>query len=338
MPIIKKMVLIVMATVAIVFLFEMLFRVIPFHKDAGATISGLVISDPELGWRLKPYAEGPLATNALGFRDTPYNPRADIVILLLGDSLSWGDGLGDIKKGYPFLLEKALSRETHRTVEVINAAVPGYSTFQQLRYLQLYGLDLNPDLVILQFCLNDVVERYVSCAAYGGDNVFLGIDTRQFIKGINGWLLKHSRLYEAAMRGVIGLCRDRKAYDVRKLAADTLSQELRSAWDQALSEIDGIHRLCQEKRVPLMIVAAPYRFQLHRPGKTDQPQKILRRYGREHHVPVVDLLYGFVAAGAKTNPALFLFNDANHFSRQGHELTAALLVKPVLRIITEMNL
>ena len=74
----------------LVCLLEIVFRIIPFHRDADQTVAGFVIPDRELGWRLNPYREGSLATNELGLRDTPYNAGADIKILLLGDSLSWG--------------------------------------------------------------------------------------------------------------------------------------------------------------------------------------------------------------------------------------------------------
>ena len=83
----------------------MFFRIFPFHKDSGQTLAGFVVRDKELGWRLKPRKEGPLATNELGFRDTPLNHNADETILLLGDSISWGDSVADLKKVYPYLFE-----------------------------------------------------------------------------------------------------------------------------------------------------------------------------------------------------------------------------------------
>ena len=58
----------------------------------------------------------------------------------------------------------------------------------------------NPDLVILQFCLNDVVERYLTVARFGGDNVFLGVDTRRAGSGLFAFLLRHSRAFERFYR------------------------------------------------------------------------------------------------------------------------------------------
>jgi hypothetical protein len=48
---------------------------------------------------------------------------------------------------------------------VINAGMPGYTTYQELEFLKLYGLEMEPDLVVLGFVFNDVVanelEKYI---------------------------------------------------------------------------------------------------------------------------------------------------------------------------------
>ena len=153
---------------------ELYFRLHP-HQEVFETNLGFAEADPDLIWRLKPHASGPLATNQLGLRDPTYDPDADFTILLLGDSVSWGNGVDDPREVFPFLLERALDgRHPTRSIEVINSGVPGYSTFQEQRYLELHGDDLDPDLVILQTCLNDAVERYWLLAEYGGNNEFMG--------------------------------------------------------------------------------------------------------------------------------------------------------------------
>ena len=303
----------------------------PSHQDSRRSLSGFVVQDKELGWRLQPRKKGTLATNELGFRDTAFNQNADKRILLLGDSISWGDGISDVKKVYPYLLEKMLSEKTGHTYEVINSSVPGYSTFQQLRYLQQYGIELDPDMIILQFSLNDVVERYSAFAQYGGDNVFLGVDTRKLIPGIHGRLIRNSRAYEALIRLLMSLGRNQQEYKVRKMASDQLSQDLKSAWALTLSEIEGINEIAVENGTPLMIVIAPYHFQLGRSQKTNQPQKVLLKYGRDNDIPVVDLLPHFESA-YQQNRNIPLFKDANHFSIIGHFLTSLILAKSILSL------
>ena len=330
----KKILFSLMPCLLVLLLIESWLRIFPFHEDSGRTRSGFVIKDKDLGWRLKPSKKGALGTNEIGFRDTSFNQNADKTVLLLGDSVSWGDGIASIKHIYPYLLERILSESTNQAYEVVNSSVPGYSTFQQLRYLQLYGLDLLPDMIILQFCLNDVVERYTALAQYGGDNVFLGVDTRELIPGFNGWLIRNSRAFEALARLLMKSARDQQEYDVRKLASDQLSDELESAWALALSEIDDINRTAMDNNIPLMIIIAPYRFQLDRPQRTNQPQKVLLKHCSDNGIPVVDLLPVFASFHGE-NVGVPLFNDANHFSMHGHSLAARILAKSILSVFNE---
>jgi len=278
---------------------------------------------------LNPENTGPLATNELGLRDSAYNADADINILVLGDSVAWGDGVL-MEHTFPFLLQQNCNKlAAPKTVEVINSGVPGYSTFQQLKYFELRGRALKPDLVILQFCLNDVVERYQRLARYGGDNRFLGIDTRQSISGIRGFLFRNSKAYERFSRYLQNTSRARSEYEVRKMARNQLSEELDEAWDLVTEEIDKIRRLAADRDTPFLLMIAPYRFQLSNSKGLRQPQDRLIQYAKAHFIPCVDLLPDFVDYSSN----YVLFNDENHFSLYGHQVAARALVQPVQRLL-----
>lgn len=276
--------------------------------------------DADLIWRLKPTPAGPYQTNAHGFRDDELRLGADRKILLLGDSVTWGDGVLR-EHSYPFLLEgKLVAGDPGRSFEVINAGVPGYSTFQELALAQRLVPELRPDLIVLQFCLNDVVERYTTVAEYGGEGTFLGVDTRATVKGVYGWMLRHSRAF-AWFGGVVqGLARDREAYDVRKLAQDPLGPELEAAWERTLAELDGIRRVAERHHVPFVLLVVPYLFQLEGLDVWSQPQRRLQAYATTHGVPIIDLLPQFVAERQR-----LLFKDESHLSLPGHEFTAQIL-------------
>ena len=214
--------------------------------------------------------------------------------------------------------------------EVINASVPGYSTFQQAAYLELHGDDLHPDLVVLQFCLNDVVERYQALAEYGGESMFLGVDTRAGVSGMYGVLLRNSRAFERIARLVQRVGRRRAEYEVRDLAQDELAPEYEKAWRRTLGEIDAIREWTDAREVPLLLVITPYRFQLENPDDLRQPQDLLVEYGRAHGIAVIDLLPEFarIADGAS------LYEDENHFSPIGHEMTARVLLPAVRDVLS----
>lgn len=320
----KKILLGLLPILVLCVLLEGTLRVVSWHRDVGTTIAAPVIPDKDLIWKLAPQQSGPYKTNEYGLRDTPLNLRAARKILLLGDSVSWGDGVKEIERIYPYVLEQLLSRRDGKTYEVINSSVLGYSTFQQYRYLELNGLQFEPDMIVLQFCLNDVVERYDSLFEYGGDNIFMGVDTRSAIQGVYGWLLRNSRAYEAGVRWLKTLSRKKQAYRVEAMTVDMPSQEIQEAWRLTLVEIENIRKFSDKAGIPFLLVVFPYAFQLDDPAKFNQPQLLLKRYASEKAVRIVDLLPDFAEFQAKSQ-SVTLFYDQNHLTIEGHQLAAELL-------------
>lgn len=107
--------------------------------------------DEELFWKPIPNTE---FTNAQGFRGTQdiavANQKKAIRILVLGDSCSF---LG--KRLYANVLHEKLTRDFPETpFEVINASVPGYTSFQGRKRLQQL-LEYRPHYVCIYYGWND---------------------------------------------------------------------------------------------------------------------------------------------------------------------------------------
>jgi lysophospholipase L1-like esterase len=117
--------------------------------------------DPVLKYGLRPGAaverDGTIyRVNAQGFRanhDVQLEKRGKRRILLLGDSVAFGLGV-DYEDTFGQLIERQLTANGMPT-EVLNLSVLGYKTSQEVRMLERRGWQLNPDGVILAFCLND---------------------------------------------------------------------------------------------------------------------------------------------------------------------------------------
>lgn len=303
------------------------------QKNPGGKV--FVAPDPDLIWKLAPCPGPAPCTNKKGLRDGPYRPNAPVKILLLGDSVAWGEGVPELDKIFARLLEKELATRFPGTLaEVINAAVPGYSTFQEARYLALKGGDFQPDMVLLCFCLNDVTERYRTLAPYGGAARFMGIDTRTAARGLFGWLLEHSRAFYALNTLVQGLARSREDLRVARMAEENWPPALVKAWEQTLAELDGVRSTAAEMEIPFFLAVAPYRFQAARPEEARRPQDLLRAWGEERGVPVIDLLPAF--AGSSGRDELFL--DENHFSPAGHRLAASELCRALEPAVRDISL
>ena len=122
--------------------------------------------DERLGWKLRPgqrsFTVGePVTTNALGLRSpevAAQEAEGELRILVLGDSQTFGNGVGQ-EETYPRRLEALLAaRRPARRVTVVNAGVPGYDTGQEVELLERLLPVINPSVVVVGFYLNDITE------------------------------------------------------------------------------------------------------------------------------------------------------------------------------------
>ena len=159
--------------------------------------------DPEIGYEPLPnlaYSGEDLGaydyrerSNSLGFRDVEHplaRPPSTYRVLVLGDSIAAGLKIDRREQAFPALLEGRL-RAAGVPAEVLNFGVSGYDTRQEVAMLRARGLAFHPDLVVVAFCLNDLLS----------DNPILdGLRaqarrrTRVGVTHLNPWLVK-SALY-----------------------------------------------------------------------------------------------------------------------------------------------
>jgi lysophospholipase L1-like esterase len=95
--------------------------------------------------------------NSLGFRDREHpvaKPAGTLRVLVLGDSIADGMRIDDGEAILHRQLERRL-RERGLAVDVLNFAVSGYNTGQEVETLASKGLAFAPDLVLVAYCHND---------------------------------------------------------------------------------------------------------------------------------------------------------------------------------------
>ncbi len=94
-------------------------------------------------------------TNSHGQRDRERKwakPTGVQRIVVLGDSVTVGDGIRDLNDTIPRQLEQSL---TDTNIEVLNLGVAGYCTASEVELLRTKGLKYAPDLVVVIFVEND---------------------------------------------------------------------------------------------------------------------------------------------------------------------------------------
>ncbi len=133
-----------------------------FPRHVVGTEFGVRVNEPGATYRHKS-ADGTFwfKINSRGLRadrEYPYEkPPGTIRIVSLGDSFTAGYEVQQ-EETFSSVLERELRASGH-TVEVLNAGVSGYSNAEALVYLERELLRYDPDIVLLSFYANDLVDN-----------------------------------------------------------------------------------------------------------------------------------------------------------------------------------
>lgn len=125
-------------------------------------------ADPFMQVVLRPGAklvdpEQTFEINRLGFRGPEIEglkAKGTTRVICVGASTTFGHSAADDATTWPRLLEGKLKAAfPGRNIEVINAGVPGYTTFHNLPNLALKLLPLEPDVVVFYQGVNDLAQH-----------------------------------------------------------------------------------------------------------------------------------------------------------------------------------
>jgi lysophospholipase L1-like esterase len=270
----------------------------------------------------------PFTTNSFGYRDEDMaeeKPEHTKRILVVGDSISFGDRVLD-HETYPSVLESMLNGVTNNSrskIEVINTAAPGNSPFQEYHDLK-EGMRFDPDVIVLQFTLNDVIEQYAEWIFREmGDpevstektktysDVLLGVQNMSYVDHV---LKQHSALYlflkdmqgriqfkASSGEEIVQKAQQQEVYTAERLVNDPTNPEVRKAWKNTLSWIEKMTNIAKESDTPFIILVTPFEFQFFRTQKYAHPQHILRKFAQKRGVYYVDLLEALQEEFATSN-------------------------------------
>lgn len=270
----KKIILSLSSILFILLLFELGFRLIPalrskyqfsryVLKERGDIYSVEAINEsfyrsgqylyrpseiPGLGYELVPHMQAEREVNSYGMvcKEYPINKRTNIYrILVLGDSIT---------QDYNFVesLEEMLNDASSNLVfELWNAGVGGYQVNQYAAYLKYKGIRYKPDMVIVNFGLNDfdlnaVVYYETKDGVVGYRNA--GYHLSKMIP-LNKWYYKHSYLYRFL---IINL--ENSFFGAKNQYANFSVNKLR----EGRYYIKLIKNICENRKISPLAVIFPY--------------------------------------------------------------------------------
>lgn len=290
---------------------ELALRRSPFLGDYWA------VPDVDLGYRLNP-AFGD--HNELGLRDDPIEPKGERPrVLVLGDSIGYyGDSIRDTWVGR---LEAQLQEDLGLAVDVVNACVKGYTTYQELLYLERDGLALEPDIVLLGFALNDLHRflhgfqvrdgRIVQSQAYAITADSGRPKSRSLLVQWVRWRLERRALAAEP---------DSESFAFeRHVGLRTAWQD--AAWERERERLARLARLGREHDFRVAVVVFPVRDQ-YRPEDLARdrsfvlkPQRELRALCDRLDLPLLDLY-------DELDPERHLLPDGLHLTAEGRARVA----------------
>lgn len=295
--------------------------------------------------------------NSLGLRgpEIQANKPDDVFrIIVLGDSVTYGLNV-DADEAFPALVEKQLEEQriNGKRVEVINAGVPAYTTYNELHFYKDMLRDLSPDLVILGFCMNDVVDPvfhwinreesflFVPDAAIPniefhnqqlrGDVKFVLLsllpewsNLKRFLKTL---YLRDKTLATAKMTA------DGSSYPVylsseQPLTIDVYNNYESPEWRWLRQQTDDLVKILQEDDTSFLFLIIPLAYQLDS-SYPYSPNANFDRFCQESDFDCLDMLVSM--AGQPANKLFFTdhgyFEDIWHLTPEGHRLVAHELIE-----------
>ena len=287
-------------------------------------------------------------TNSLGYRNPEIGPKKGKRLLFLGDSITFGQGVNE-EWTFVRLLEN-LARAQGENWETVNGAVEGLGTNGELAVLNETGLALQPDIVVLDFYLNDFLES---------PGIFMTrlpglLERSRLAHKLEGFFT--SGLFLSASEKNISVIQPmqkppdeiyawRDEFNKNSTVIpphqkrDPAAQAFHGAvlhnfedwggsfspqvWKKLELLLEEFARLAQEHRFRLVLAAFPVRDQVAMEPLFDYPQQRLSQIARALKVPYLDLLPVFRRHhenNRKEEDRLFF--DQCHLTVRGHQVTA----------------
>jgi lysophospholipase L1-like esterase len=311
--------------------------------DPGA--HGALVLDADLGYRLSSDLEG---VNALGFRGPEVGspkPSGCFRILVLGDSIAWDFG------GFPSVLSSRITQaasdgtggpgrlQLMPGVEILNASVPGYTTYQERIFLERLLGPVQPDVVVLEYCLNDN-HRFLHRLTEDGGWLLTSEARAELLPagdGIPARVARWSYLAFEVRKRLLSLRRRRGAIHPWEGDPEFGPAWRPETWPAEREQILAIQAAVRSAGARLLVLAVPYEPQLE-PGLLARdrdlalfPQARLASICAEAGIPFLDLAPAF-ESHAEANPREALFRDRIHLTPAGHAIAGATLFE---RLCTE---
>jgi lysophospholipase L1-like esterase len=263
--------------------------------------------------------------NSLGFRDDEHSiekPSDVFRILGVGDSFTEGWG-ADYEDTYLRRLEVALNSRAgdHPKIEIIKAGINGYFPETERLVIQHYGLQFDPDLIVIGFVPNDLLDTHRGVEAIRVDKTgYLTTAEAASLGTIavsiyRRWHSSRIVLRTYARRQIENLPEDWWMNMYRQ------TKDFETAWKEIFHQYDGILSLARKSGADLAVVHIPNfkpRQRFH-----DFPAQQIGEWCQSNNVVFIDTLPEI----RRMARSMRLYWKDNHLRPEGYSVVANVLQK-----------
>ena len=278
-----------------------------------------LVRDPDLGFRLNPAQPGVNSIGLLHGEISPVKPSGLFRVIVLGDSVAYD------YSGFVRMITEEFHTIRKGPVEVINASIPGFTTYQELTLLKRDLIALNPDLVILQYCLNDNY-RFLHYLDDSGRWLITAEAERAVGSNNTGPLAALAKSSYLLMMFRVGLLQSEILTGtpfVWENRADFSAAWKDASWAENEKHLTEMKTLLEAEGAAFMVVVVPFGPQLSSEALdkdreyTLKPQAHLMEIFDRLDRPILDLFPAFLKHLGED-----LYRDAIHLTEHGHRLVA----------------
>ena len=271
--------------------------------------------------------------NSFGFRDVEHSIRkkeGTFRILALGDSFTYGAGVA-FEETYLHRLEATLNRRagSHPRVEVIKAGMPRYFPEPERLLLEKYGVQFQPDLVMVGFLPNDVVDSYQGLDAVTVDKSgYLMTREAEALGRLGMQVYRHSHFGRLLLRKYVDWRIGRNYWPQEDVLFQSGGFHERD-WVKIENEYDRMAAISDSIGAKLVIIHIPQKGPWTE--KSRYPATRLSGWAAKRDVDFTDLLPAMERASARER--LYYERDG-HCTPVGH----AVIAQELFRHLTDRNL
>ncbi len=280
----------------------------------------------------------PLTTNSAGLRGSreyfKAKPAAIQRVYAAGDSFTFGFGVKD-SEVYTHQMELI-----NPGIEVLNLGVAGYGIDQIYLLIKEFGFSYSPDIVLIAVYPEDFwrATRAFNDAGFGKPYFFIEKSGSLSLKHVPvpkeknfsvpqfpifqdvsaaDELFSWSRIYTLSKKAGISIKKKLGLEDPESKPEWHLGRQI---LHEAIELVRGHHA------VPILVIVPPKRWVT---GTSEPVLDSMRRFAAREQIRAVDLTPAFRQASAEAGIDQYYIPDDLHWTPQGHELAAQVLLKEI---------